>query len=141
MPRYDCNDECKEDPLKRSPQMCGCGQVDDVDNRYEQVRLGPTENLKSGAPYPLGAPGDVTCGGNANKARCEFPFEYAGKTYHTCTTAGHSQQWCVAGTGAATGLRFGNCDCPGMRGHSSLYLGVYIGGGGRGFGSFPGALL
>ena len=88
--------------------------------------MGQTANLKAGAPYPLGAPGDFTCGGNAAQAKCMFPFEYAGKTHHTCTHDGHTQDWCVAGVGGTTGLRFGNCACSGgavMDGH--MYVCVH----------------
>ena len=122
----DCNDKCANDPLKVAPLLCGCDKIDDTDYRYEEVRVGLTKNLKAGDPYPRGAPGDISCGGNAYGSTCLFPFELAGKTYNTCTRDGYGRDWCRAGVGTTTGLRFGHCDCPGTRGCASVPRGVCV---------------
>jgi len=48
-----------------------------------------------------------TCGGDSNGAPCQFPFVYAGVTYHSCTTVGADAPWCYVDNKG----NYGYCNC------------------------------
>ena len=50
-----------------------------------------------------------TTGGNANRARCSFPFNFNGVTYTECTSVQKGLPWCATTSSYERDLRFGYC--------------------------------
>ena len=65
-----------------------------------------------------GAGAISTTGGNANGAKCTFPFQYKGKQYSACTTADHNKLWCATTSNYDADAKWGDC-VTGMLLHSS----------------------
>lgn len=64
------------------------------------------------APAPITQKhlGQTTCGGNsAQGAQCQFPFEYKGTVWNSCTSIGHEKPWCY--TNSPGNRKWGNCKC------------------------------
>ena len=51
----------------------------------------------------------VTFGGNANGAKCVFPFQYRGLLYRSCTSAKHNKLWCATTANYDKDKKWGNC--------------------------------
>ncbi|XP_078489041.1 tenascin-X-like [Ciona intestinalis] len=60
-----------------------------------------------------------TDGGNANGARCHFPFVVRGVEYHNCITTGQRRGWCATTSNYERDGRYGFCQ--GMRSANSVY--------------------
>ena len=55
----------------------------------------------------------MTSSGPKSNALCVFPFHFKGKFYESCTSAGHTQNWCATKVGSNDSYvenEWGNCN-------------------------------